>query len=156
MTLKYPERTALFPGTFNPFTIGHKSVVDRALDLFDRIVIAVGVNAAKSGGDDVGSRVEAIRRVYAGEPKVQVVAYDGLTVDACRREGARFILRGVRSVRDFEYERDLADGNRNISGIETVLLYAEPSLAWVSSSMVRDLARHGADISRFIPKQSQE
>lgn len=151
MTRKYPERTALFPGTFNPFTVGHKSVVDRGLALFDRIIIAVGVNAAKSDNSDIEERLEAIRRVYAANDRVSVISYSGLTVDACREYGADFILRGVRSVRDFEYERDLADGNRNISGIETVLLYAEPELSWISSSIVRDLARHGSDISKLIP-----
>lgn len=151
MTRKYPERTALFPGTFNPFTVGHKSVVDRGLALFDRIIIAVGINAAKSDNSDIEERLEAIRRVYAANDRVSVISYSGLTVDACREYGADFILRGVRSVRDFEYERDLADGNRNISGIETVLLYAEPELSWISSSIVRDLARHGSDISKLIP-----
>lgn len=157
MTVKFPERTALFPGSFNPFTIGHKSVVDRALPLFDRIVIAVGRNAAKTGSEtEADSRVEAIRAVFAREPRVTVVYYAGLTVDACRLHGANFVLRGVRSVRDFEYERDLADANRNISGIETVLIYAEPSLSWISSSMVRELSGYGEDVSRFIPKPAEQ
>lgn len=151
MTRKYPERTALFPGTFNPFTVGHKSVVDRGLALFDRIIIAVGINAAKNDNGGIDERLEAIRRIYADDDRVSVISYSGLTVDACREFGADFILRGVRSVRDFEYERDLADANRNISGIDTVLLYAEPELSWISSSIVRDLARHGSDISKLIP-----
>lgn len=152
MTRKYRERVALFPGTFNPFTIGHKSIVDRGLALFDRIIIAVGINALKAESDNPDNRMAAISEIYKDNPNVSVISYSGLTVEACRSCGAEFILRGVRSVRDFEYERDLADGNRNISGIETVLLYAEPELSWISSSMVRDLARHGSDISKFIPK----
>ncbi len=147
-------RVALFPGSFNPFTLGHKSVVDRVLPLFDRVVIAVGYNEAK-GGDGVGAgdRAEAIRRVYRDNPSVEVITYSGLTVDACRRCGARFMVRGVRSVADFEYERALADINRDIAGIETLLLYTLPCYASVSSSAVRELSRYGCDVSRYLPPE---
>lgn len=147
-------RVALFPGSFNPFTLGHKSVVDRVLPLFDRVVIAVGYNEAK-GGDGVGAgdRAEAIRRVYRDNPSVEVITYSGLTVDACRRCGARFMVRGVRSVADFEYERSLADINRDIAGIETLLLYTLPCYASVSSSAVRELSRYGCDVSRYLPPE---
>lgn len=147
-------RVALFPGSFNPFTLGHKSVVDRVLPLFDRVVIAVGYNEAK-GGDVVGAgdRAEAIRCVYRDNPSVEVITYSGLTVDACRRCGARFMVRGVRSVADFEYERSLADINRDIAGIETLLLYTLPCYASVSSSAVRELSRYGCDVSRYLPPE---
>lgn len=146
------ERIALFPGSFNPFTRGHASIVERGLALFDRIVIAVGVNPAKSTPETIEERLGSIRRLYVGEARVSVVAYDGLTVDAARSHGASFLLRGVRSVRDFEYERDMADINRRLSGVETVLLYSLPELAAVSSSIVRELDHFGADISEFLPE----
>jgi pantetheine-phosphate adenylyltransferase len=146
------KRTALFAGSFDPFTIGHKSIVDRSLSLFDEIVIGVGINAAKKGSADAAERVVAIERLYAGEPKVRVIQFDCLTVQAAARCGARWLLRGVRSVADFEYERTLADINRNISGLESVLILAEPHLASVSSSVVRELASYGEDVSRFIPQ----
>ena len=148
-------RTALFAGSFNPFTTGHASVVERALDMFDRIVIAVGVNAAKTTEADTGARVEAIRRIYAALPegRIEVLAYSGeLTVDLARRVGARWLLRGIRSVRDFEYERDMADINRRIAGLDTVLLFALPELGAVSSSVVRELQAYGTDVSQFLPK----
>ena len=138
--------TILFPGTFDPFTIGHASLVERALPLCDRMVIAIGYNSGKHSAESVAKRVDAIAAIYAGEPKVKVIAYDGLTVDACRREGAGWMLRGVRSVADYEYERNLADINRSISGIETLLLYSLPELSHISSSMVRELASHGHDV----------
>ena len=145
------KRIALFAGSLDPFTIGHKSIVDRALPLFDEIVIGVGVNSGKRGHDTAENRCRSIEAVYAAEPRVRVVTFDGLTVDAARREGAQFLLRGVRSVVDFEYERQLADINRNISGIESVLIYALPELASVSSSMVRELAGYGVDVSEYLP-----
>lgn len=141
----------LFPGTFDPFTIGHASIVERALPLCDRMVIAIGYNPSKCSADCATERVSQIAALYADNPKVKVIAYDGLTVDACRREGATWMLRGVRSVADYEYERNLADINRAISGIETILLYSLPELSYISSSMVRELASHGHDISKYIP-----
>lgn len=148
--------TILFPGSFNPFTVGHQSLVARVLPLFDRVVIAVGVNARKDSGDATAQRVEAIRALYASEPKVSVIAYSGLTVDACESEGARWMLRGVRSTVDFEYERNLADINRRISGIETLLLFTLPEYASVSSSMVRELRSYGRDVSEFLPQPATE
>ena len=141
----------LFPGSFDPFTIGHKSLVDRALPLCGRLIIAIGHNASKPGAESVEDRIEAIRRIYRDEPRVEVTAYTGLTVDACRELGATWMLRGVRTVADFEYERNLADINRDLSGIDTLILFTLPGMASVSSSMVRELASHGHDVSRFIP-----
>lgn len=151
MATEQTERTALFPGSFDPFTIGHKSLVDRALPLFDRIVIAVGENSGKNTASSTEARTEAIRKLYEHEPKITVTAYSGLTVEACRREGAGWMLRGVRSLADFEYEKNLADINRRISGIETVLLYTLPEYAPVSSSMIRELAHFGYDVEPFLP-----
>lgn len=145
-------RTALFAGSFDPFTIGHKSIVDRALGLFDEIVIGIGINSSKKPWQAVEEREQAIRRLYAGEPRVKVTRFTGLTVEAARNVGAQFLLRGVRSVTDFEYERQLVDINRNISGLESVLIYALPELASISSSMVRELASFGVDITPYLPQ----
>ena len=146
-------RTAFFAGSFRPFTTGHASIVTRGLDIFDRIVVGVGVNSAKP--DDrvhAEDAAQAIREVFAGDDRIEVVAYDCLTVDAAAAAGASALLRGVRSTRDFDYERDLADVNRQLSGIETVLLYSLPELAAVSSSIVRELASYGRDVDAFLPK----
>ena len=121
------------------------------MPLCDRLIIAVGFNPAKSSAESVQERVKTISRLYADRPEIKVISYSGLTVDTCREENAGWMLRGVRTVADFEYERTLADINRNLSGIETVLIYALPSLASVSSSVVRELASYGADISAYIP-----
>ena len=145
------ERIAVFPGSFNPFTIGHADIVERGLALFDRIIIAVGVNIAKEAAD-ASVAVEAIRRIYSGEPRVSVEAYTGLTVHFARSHGARFLLRGVRSVKDFEYERDMAQINSQLSDIESVVLFSRPDLAALSSSVVRELARYGVDVSKFLPE----
>ena len=147
-------RIALFPGSFNPFTVGHKSIVDRAIPLFDRIIIAIGTNAEKSeaDSDDLARRIRAIVSVYEDEPAVEVYAYEGLTSDFAAEMGAGFLLRGVRSVQDFEYERTLAVGNRRISGLETVLLYSLPEYSSISSSVVRELQSYGVDVSDFLPE----
>ena len=118
-------KTAIFPGTFDPFTVGHASIVERGLPLFDRIVIGVGVNDNKRTLYTNEERVRNIQEIYANEPRVKVVAYDDLTVDLAKREEASFILRGIRSVKDFEYERDIAAMNERLSGVETVLLFTE-------------------------------
>lgn len=148
--------TAVFAGSFDPFTVGHHSIVCRALPLFGRIVIGVGVNEQKKYMLSADERVRRIARLYADEPKIEVKAYSDLTVDFALREKARFIIKGVRSVKDFEYERDQADINRMTGGIETVLLYAEPHLASISSSVVRELAHFGSDVSRFLPDGCEE
>lgn len=143
--------TAFFAGSFDPFTIGHKSIVDRALPLFDRVIVAIGRNTAKKPWMPLDERVAAISRVYANEPRVSVVTYDGLTAEAARTHGATALLRGVRSVADFEAERTLADVNRNLSGLESVLLYTLPELASVSSSLVRELAAFGVPYAHLLP-----
>ena len=145
------HRIALFPGTFDPFTIGHKSLVERGLTCVDEIVIAIGINEKKKTYYTLEQRIEAIRRLYADEPRVRIVSYSGLTVDVAQREKAQFILRGIRSVIDFEYEKSIADVNRQLTGIETLLLFTEPAYAHVSSSVVRELLHFGKDVSPFIP-----
>lgn len=146
------EKVALFPGSFDPFTIGHESIVRRALRLFDRVVVGVGYNINKRSLFTPEERVEAIRRLYADEPRVGVEAYDDLTADLALRVGARFVLRGIRSVKDFEYERDLAGINHRLSGVETVLLFTEPQYADISSTVVRELLSFGKDVSAFLPQ----
>lgn len=148
-------KTAIFPGSFDPFTIGHASIVERGLPLFDQIVIGVGINESKRSLYSIGERVEAIRALYAGESRIRVVSYDDLTIDLARREGAQFILRGLRSVKDFEYERDIANMNERLAGIETVLLFTEPQYASISSSVVRELIAFGKDVTDFLPHRPQ-
>lgn len=148
------ERRALFPGSFNPFTTGHQSLVERGLELFDTIVIATGISSTKEvTEEDIIKRLEPISRLYAGNQRVEVTHYTGLTVDAARSHGCRFLLRGIRNSIDMEYERSLADINRRISGIETVLLLTLPELSAVSSSTVRELQRYGHDVSEFLPHE---
>ena len=133
--------------------MGHASIVERGLPLFDRIVIGVGVNDNKRTLYTNEERVRNIQEIYANEPRVKVVAYDDLTVDLAKREGATFILRGIRSVKDFEYERDIAAMNERLSGVETVLLFTEPQYMSISSSVVRELLRFGKDVTEFLPKK---
>ena len=148
--------TALFTGTFDPFTIGHQSIVKRALMLFDRVVIGVAVSKLKHTESDVARRTDYIRKVFAEmTDRVDVVAYSDLTVDLAKRTGATCIVRGVRSVKDFEYEREQAEVNRQIGGIETLLLFAEPHLASISSTLVRELQFFGRDVSGFLPKTEE-
>lgn len=145
------QRIAIFPGSFDPFTVGHHSIVMRALPLFDKIVVAIGTNAAKYAMMSESRRVEALRELYADNEKIEVISYEGLTVDAAKMCGAKFILRGVRMIQDFEYEKNLAEVNRSISGLETVLLYTLPEFGHISSSMVRELIRYGRDVSSLLP-----
>lgn len=142
---------AFYAGSFDPFTIGHKSIVDRALPLFDKVVIGVGINTSKRPWQPLEERLEAIRRLYHHTDRVEVITYSDLTVDAATRAGASVLLRGVRSCADFEYEKNIADANRNISGMESVFILALPDLACVSSSLVRELAAFGHDYSPYIP-----
>lgn len=142
----------LFPGSFDPFTLGHADLVKRALRLFDQVVVAVGVNELKPGWIPVAQRVAALTDFYREEPRVHVDQYTGLTIDFAASIGATAILRGLRSVKDYEYELQMADVNRQLSGIETVILFADPEFAAISSSVVRELAAFGHDISAFLPE----
>jgi len=141
----------LFPGSFDPFTRGHADIARRALEIADEIVIAVGAHPDKKGCFGVEERMEQIRRAFANEPRVTVVSYHGLTTDLARQQHATALLRGVRTVADYEYERQMAEVNRRLTGIETVFLLADPALADISSSVVRELLSYGKDVSQFLP-----
>ena len=149
-------RTGVFVGSFNPFTVGHDSIVTRALPLFDRLVIGVvGDQVHKPDIPSAEERIKAIADIYADDPRIEVKPYYGLAVDFAKQENAHFIVKGVRSVKDFEYEREQADINRQIAGIETVLLYSEPQYSSVSSTMVRELQHFGVDVSPYLPKTTK-
>ncbi|HOL00573.1 MAG TPA: pantetheine-phosphate adenylyltransferase [Paludibacteraceae bacterium] len=148
-------KRAIFPGTFDPFTIGHYSIVQRGLKLFDEIVIAIGTNQAKKTFFSLEKRKEIINQAFVNEPRVKIMIYDSLTVDFARSIQANFILRGLRSVTDFEYEHSIADANRKIAGIETVILFTEYEYSYISSTVVRDLISYGKDISAFLPPNVQ-
>ena len=152
MENKLTKRIALFPGTFDPFSIGHASLVERGLNLVDEIIISIGINDKKKTYFSLEKRLEAIQELYKDEPRVQVRAHNSLTVDFAQQVHAGFILRGIRTVNDFEYEKNIADVNRMLSGIETFILFTEPKHTHISSSIVRELLRYGKDISPFIPK----
>jgi pantetheine-phosphate adenylyltransferase len=148
-------KKAIFPGSFDPFTIGHADIVKRGLLLFDHIVIAVGHNTQKNSWIPTAERVRAVKEFYKEESRVSVEEYCGLTIDFAKKKEADFILRSIRSVKDYEYELDIADINRKLSGIETVLLLASPEIASISSSVVRELAGFGHEIHSLIPQGLQ-
>ena len=145
-------KRAIFPGTFDPFTLGHHSIVKRTLTFMDEVIVGIGINEGKQCLLPVEKRVEMIRQLYADEPRVKVMAYSGLTVDFAKEQEAGFIVRGIRSVKDFEYEEGIADINKKLSGIETIFLFTEPELSSVSSSVVRELLHYGKDVSMFLPE----
>ncbi|MBQ8601852.1 MAG: pantetheine-phosphate adenylyltransferase [Bacteroides sp.] len=145
-------KRAIFPGTFDPFTLGHHSIVKRTLTFMDEVIVGIGINEGKHCLLPVEKRVEMIRQLYADEPRVKVMAYSGLTVDFAKEQEAGFIVRGIRSVKDFEYEEGIADINKKLSGIETIFLFTEPELSSVSSSVVRELLHYGKDVSMFLPE----
>ena len=141
----------LFPGSFDPFTLGHKSIVDRVLPMADEVVIAIGMNAGKKSMFSLEERMAQIQKVYANEPRVKVASYEGLTTDFAESIGATVMVRGVRTAQDFEFERTLADVNRQLTGIETILLITEPQYSAISSSVVRELLSYGKDVKDFLP-----
>jgi pantetheine-phosphate adenylyltransferase len=148
------KRIAVFPGSFDPFTIGHESIVKRALPLFDKIIIAIGKNTNKDDFFTLDKRIEWIKTVFSGEDKIEVTAYSGLTVDFCKEIGAKYILRGVRTSSDFEYERAIGQMNRVMDKkIETVFLLTQPEHTFITSTIVRDVIRHGGDASAFLPQR---
>lgn len=146
------KRKGLFPGTFDPFTIGHFSLVKRSLQLVDELIVAIGVNDVKKSYFSAEERLSMIQDLYRNEPRISVKAYSCLTIDFAKEAGANLIIRGIRSINDFEYEKNIADMNRELSGIETVILFTEPELTHISSSVVRELIQYGRDVSRFIPE----
>ena len=146
------ERIAIFPGSFDPFTIGHEEIVKRGLKMFDKIVIAVGINAVKKEFLDVDTRIAIIRKVFEDVDNVIVMSYSGLTVDFCEQMGANFIIRGLRTAADFEYERAVGQANKAMdSSVETVFLLTSPEHTFISSTIVRDIFMNGGNANKFLP-----
>ena len=145
------QRIAVFPGSFDPFTIVHQSIVRRAAELFDKIIIAIGINDKKQSTYSEQERITQIKKAVKGIENIEVISYHGLTVDVCKQYDAKYLLRGVRSFTDFEYEQNMADINRKIAGIETVILFTLPAHASISSSVVRELDKYGYDTTDFLP-----
>jgi pantetheine-phosphate adenylyltransferase len=146
------KKTAVFPGSFDPFTIGHEGIVNRGLGMFDEIIIAVGANALKMSFYSVETRKKMIKKVFGNEPRIRIDQYEGLTVDYCRRHGAKFILRGLRTAADFEFERAIAQVNKVMAPeIESVFILTIPEHSHVNSTIIRDIIRSGGDASKFVP-----
>ncbi len=159
-------KVGIFTGTFDPFTIGHQNIAERALPMFDKLVIAVAMSKLKHATEEISQRVESIKKVFSQECtelideqdiskgyRMEVVAYDDLTIDLAHRMGAQFLVRGVRSVKDFEYEREQADINRQLGGVETILLFSDPRYSSISSTLVRELRFFGREVDEFLPKK---
>ena len=144
-------KRAIFPGTFDPFTIGHYSIVERGLTFFDEIVIGIGLNYTKKTLFSVEKRLDLIQQAFEYEERVKVMSYNSLTVDFALSVQADYVLRGLRSVGDFEYERTIADANRKLTGIETVILFTESKYSYISSTVARELISYGKDITAFLP-----
>jgi len=146
------EKIAVFPGSFDPITVGHESIIKRACQVFDKIIVAIGENSEKTSYFDIDKRIAWIEKVFASEPKVSVDKYTGLTVDYCKVINARFILRGLRTSADFEFERSIGQMNKKLHPeIETVFLLTAPEHTAINSSIVREILRHGGDASQFVP-----
>ena len=147
------QRVCLFPGTFDPVTLGHVDIIDRAIPLFEKIIVRIGKNTTKAPMFTPEQRLGWIREIYKNESRVEGAIYEGLTVDFCKKVNAKFILRGIRYVSDFEYEKTIADANRTLDGsIETIFLTGEPKYTSVASTIVRDIIRNGGDASHFLPE----
>jgi len=150
--MKTTDKIAVFPGSFDPITVGHESIIHRAVPLFDKIIVAVGVNATKKSMFTVDERLNFIRETFAGEPKIEVTRYSGLTVDFCKEKGARYILRGLRTSADFEFERSIGQVNKILdNGIETIFMLTSTDHTPITSSVVRDIIRHSGKLDGLIP-----
>ena len=148
------SKTAIFPGSFAPFTVGHQSIVDRALPLFDKIIIAIGINGEKNQYFSIEERMNWIESVYKNNPKIEVKRYEGLTVDFCKKENANYILRGLRDSHDFKFEKGIAQMNKDLNKeVETIFIITPPEISHISSSIIRDIIKNGGDVSKFIPKE---
>ena len=145
-------RRAIFPGSFDPITLGHVDIINRALPLFDEIIIAIGINADKKYMFTLEERIKFIKENYSNEPKIKVETYKGLTIDVCEKFNVDFILRGLRNPADFEFEKAIAQTNRKMSTIETVFLLTSADTSFISSSIVRDILRNGGNVEGFVPK----
>ncbi len=147
------KRIAVFPGSFDPITKGHENVVQRASGLFDEIIVAIGVNTTKASLFSTETRLHWIKQVFAANPNVRVETYEGMTIDFCKKQNAQYLLRGLRSGGDFEYERTIAQMNRYMnSGIETVILFTDPEYAAINSTVVREIIRNKGRVDRFVPE----
>ena len=147
------SRIAVFPGSFSPFTLGHKSVVDRSLPLFDKIIIAIGINSEKNEYFSIEEREKWIKDIYKDNPKIEVQFYEGLTVDFCEKTEAKYILRGLRDSHDFKYEKNIAQTNKNLNPkLETIFIITPPEMSHISSTIMRDIIKNGGDVSQFLPK----
>jgi len=148
------SKIAIFPGSFSPFTLGHKSVVDRALPLFDKIIIAIGMNVEKNEYFSIEEREKWIKEIYKNNSKIKVRFYEGLTVDFCEKVDAKYILRGLRDSHDFKYEKNIAQTNKNLnSEVETIFIITPPEISHISSTIIRDIIKNGGDVSQFLPKE---
>ncbi|MFN8286160.1 MAG: pantetheine-phosphate adenylyltransferase [Chitinophagales bacterium] len=148
------KKIAVFPGSFDPLTIGHADIVRRALPLFDQIIVAIGSNSQKQSLYPLEKRIEWIKKVFAGEKKVKVESYEGLTVNFCEQKGANYLLRGIRSAADFEYEKTIAHLNHDmLPQLETILILSRPELSSISSTIVREIIRGKGKVRKFVPKE---
>ncbi|MFA5575414.1 MAG: pantetheine-phosphate adenylyltransferase [Brumimicrobium sp.] len=144
------KKIAVFPGSFDPFTIGHESIIRKCFPLFDEVIIGIGVNTSKKYMFDLEKRIQHIHSIYEGVENVKVESFTGLTVDFCKQKNAQFIVRGVRDTKDFEYEKSIAQMNLKISGIESVFLITDPEVAAISSTIIREIHKSGGDMSMFV------
>ncbi len=148
------QRTCLFPGTFDPITLGHVDVIERAVSMFDKLIIGIGINSSKVPMFTVEQRTTWIKDIFKNDARIEVTSYEGLTVDFCRKVDAHYILRGIRYIADFEYEKAIADMNRMLApDIETVFLTCSPAYSTISSTLVRDVIRNGGNAAMFMPKE---
>lgn len=144
-------KKAVFPGSYDPLTLGHTDIIERALPLFDEIILAIGTNSGKNYMFDLEQRLHFLRETFKGEPKIKVMTYEGLTVDFCKEHGAGFILRGIRNTTDFDFEKAIGQTNYKMAGIETVFLISSSGKGHISSTVVRDVIRHGGDYEFMVP-----
>jgi len=144
-------KRAIFPGSFDPITLGHYDIIKRGVTLFDEVIVAIGINADKNYMFSLEERIRFIEATFANEPKIKLMTYKGLTVDFCKDVDAQFILRGLRNPADFEFEKAIAHTNRHLSTIETVFLLTASKTSYISSSIVRDVIRNGGDYTKFVP-----
>jgi pantetheine-phosphate adenylyltransferase len=145
-------KTAVFPGSFAPFTIGHKSIVDRMLPLFDKIIIAIGNNSLKNDSYSINKKINWIKKIYLNQSQIEVISYEGLTIELCNKKEADYIIRGIRDERDFKFEQKISQNNKELAPkIETLLISTLPIYSHISSSIVRDIINHKGDISKLVP-----
>jgi pantetheine-phosphate adenylyltransferase len=147
-------KIAVFPGSFSPFTIGHQSVLQKALPIFEKIIIAIGINSEKNQYFSIEERMQWISNIYSNNPKIEAKFYEGLTVDFCKKEGAKFIIRGLRDSHDFKFEKNIAQTNKDLNtDVETIFFITPPEMSHISSTIIRDIIKNGGDVSKFVAKE---